>query len=71
MTLEEFNKHLDFVFRKRAHKPDPSTVVDFELLHKHNISYTIENDIVLFSSDGIKRAREVGAIKPNSHARIS
>jgi hypothetical protein len=64
MTLEEFNRYLEHVFRKPTPRAQPTTTVDFDLLSKHKIGFCFHGpDLILFSSAGLKKAREVGAVK--------
>jgi hypothetical protein len=65
LTLEGINKILDDIYAQPLPpRHNPSDSVDFALLHKHGIGYFVDNDgVVLFTSEGMKRAKEVGAIK--------
>lgn len=62
MTLEQLAEYSNWVFRKRSDETSSWPAVDVRKLNEHGIPYAIDCGMVLVSSDGMKRAREVGAI---------
>ena len=51
--------------RRPVASSKPKETVDFSLLYKHGIGHYRESaELVIFSSEGLRRAREVGAIVP-------
>lgn len=63
MTLEQLAEYSNWVFRKRSDETSSWPAVDVSKLREHGIPYAIDSGVVLVSSDGMRRAREVGAIK--------
>lgn len=63
LTREDLERMIDALFKQRT-RPNPggSCHIDFDKLHKHGIGYFFEGDLVLFSSSGLKKAKEIGAV---------
>lgn len=62
ITKEDLDATIDRIFKKRDYsKRDDGPRVDPFILTKHGIPFYYEGDTVMMSSDGMKRAREVGA----------
>jgi hypothetical protein len=70
LTLEMFRKYCDQVFKKR--EPYNGPRADLTKLWKAGIPFHMErDDLVLVSSEGYKRAKEIGAILDEETAPTS
>lgn len=56
---------MDHLFAER-HKPLPSPThaINYDLLFKNRIGFFVDGGITFFSAEGLRRAKEVGAITP-------
>lgn len=64
LTRERFEAYLKEFVAPRPPQPKPTETVDFTVLLRYGIGFHMErSDLVLFSADGMRRAREVGAIR--------
>ena len=62
MTIEQLVEYSNWAFRKRSDETGSWPKVDVRKLGEHGIPYVIDSGVVMVSSDGMRRAREVGAI---------
>lgn len=68
-TFERYQELLHWWYceRKPVEPQVPAHTVDLELLHRHGIGHAFDGGYMLFSPDGMKKAREVGAVKDADH----
>jgi hypothetical protein len=78
LTYEDFKKTIERIFRKKTPLPEwPKQYVDFKLLYEHGIGHFYDPlaDMYMFSSTGMQKAREIGAIiveyGPNGEGKVS
>lgn len=63
LTPESFEEMVDWIYRKREVKEPSGPRVDLQKLIDTGIPFHMETDgLVLVSSEGMRRAREVGAV---------
>jgi len=70
MTEKDYHEILEKVFKQSQSITGQSSIVDFTLLSKHRIPCNFDGTTFLFSSENMKKAIEIGAIKPIQNDQI-